>query len=409
MSWVKKIIFKLTDLLYHICLIFWYPFLWVSRVKPSKIVFFVRHTLTDNIGEMYWYIRQKYSEKDVELICLFSDMDCVPQNDIIDNKINLFSKWHEGPSFAGLRCLATCGVLFYEHYVPWSRIKKKNGQKYLNLWHGCGYKDLGKFHDDAEFEMILATGSFYVDIFAREWNCDKEKVLALGYPRFDLFRKDAKVEKYLNSVLNINTEKQKIIIWMPTYRQSENMEVEESRIMNATGLPLFETIDLLRDFNDFCLERKIMIVIKRHPAQKRYPCETEHFSNILFLGNDDLYENDVELYNLLYYTDALISDYSSVAVDYLLIDRPIGYVLSDFDEYKSTRGFSMEEPLKYMPGNHIYNLEDLLKFVLSVSDGEDHYIEARNEVKNKLHCQSRECYCESILNTLISKKLLPGV
>ena len=41
-----------------------------------------------------------------------------------------------------------------------------------------------------------------------------------------------------------------------------------------------------------------------------------------------------KLYELIGISDGLLSDYSSVAVDYLLLDRPLGYVLADYNIYK---------------------------------------------------------------------------
>ena len=64
-------------------------------------------------------------------------------------------------------------------------------------------------------------------------------------------------------------------------------------------------------------------------------------------------------YELIGISDGLLSDYSSVAVDYLLLDRPLGYVLADYNIYKEKRGFVFEDPLEYMPGEKIYNVCDI--------------------------------------------------
>lgn len=63
-----------------------------------------------------------------------------------------------------------------------------------------------------------------------------------------------------------------------------------------------------------------------------------------------LEKKQIKLYELIGISDGLLSDYSSVAVDYLLLDRPLGYVLADYNIYKEKRGFVFEDPLEYMPG-----------------------------------------------------------
>ncbi len=78
-------------------------------------------------------------------------------------------------------------------------------------------------------------------------------------------------------------------------------------------------------------------------------------------------------YELIGISDGLLSDYSSVAVDYLLLDRPLGYVLADYNIYREKRGFVFEDPLEYMPGEKIYNACDLKKFMKHLSDGTDSY------------------------------------
>ena len=48
-------------------------------------------------------------------------------------------------------------------------------------------------------------------------------------------------------------------------------------------------------------------------------------------------KKQIKLYELIGISDGLLSDYSSVAVDYLLLDRPLGYVLADYNIYKEKR------------------------------------------------------------------------
>lgn len=64
------------------------------------------------------------------------------------------------------------------------------------------------------------------------------------------------------------------------------------------------------------------------------------------------------------YSDALITDYSSVCVDYLIVDKPIAYTLDDYEVYKQTRGFVFEDPHEYMPGHHLYRFSDLERLLL---------------------------------------------
>ena len=107
-------------------------------------------------------------------------------------------------------------------------------------------------------------------------------------------------------------------------------------------------------------------------------------------------DKNIQLYEILPVFDALITDYSSVAIDYLLIDKPIGFTLDDFEEYRKSRGFVFNDPREYMPGEHIYVLDDLIKFISNVANGKDEYKDKRDELKRIAHNPAQN-YCDRIL------------
>lgn len=63
----------------------------------------------------------------------------------------------------------------------------------------------------------------------------------------------------------------------------------------------------------------------------------------------------IKLYELMGIGDGLLSDCSSVAMNYLLLDRPPGCVNADYNMYKEKRVLYLKDPLEYMPGEKIYN------------------------------------------------------
>lgn len=107
--------------------------------------------------------------------------------------------------------------------------------------------------------------------------------------------------------------------------------------------------------------------------------------NISLIRNKDLEENEEQLYPILGMTDALITDYSSVFIDYLLLNKPIAFDLNDFDEYNKNRGFLFKEPKKNLTGNYIYNYEDLVVFLNEVLHEEDKFEKERNKIKELYH------------------------
>ena len=110
-------------------------------------------------------------------------------------------------------------------------------------------------------------------------------------------------------------------------------------------------------------------------------------------------KKQIKLYELIGISDGLLSDYSSVAVDYLLLDRPLGYVLAEYNIYKEKRGFVFEDPLEYMPGEKIYNACDIRKFMKHLTDGTDSYRQERAKNLKQMHNKT-ENYCKRLADYL---------
>ena len=101
--------------------------------------------------------------------------------------------------------------------------------------------------------------------------------------------------------------------------------------------------------------------------------------NIKILKNDELEEKKLKLYNLIAQANSLITDYSSVYFDYMILDRPIGFTIDDLKEYK---GYVFEKPLEYMAGIHIKDYNDFQQFLIDTIHGKDECREKRRKLNN---------------------------
>ena len=86
----------------------------------------------------------------------------------------------------------------------------------------------------------------------------------------------------------------------------------------------------------------------------------------------------------------MITDYSSVFLDYYLLDRPVAFTINDYEEYKEKRGFVFDDIKSLMAGPTISNLEELLKFLLSVMNFEDEFYIERNKVNSIVNSIQRD-------------------
>ena len=122
-------------------------------------------------------------------------------------------------------------------------------------------------------------------------------------------------------------------------------------------------------------------MIKFHPMQDIGNNNFSHLKNIRFYSNNE-FSKKFDLYELLKQTDALITDYSSVFYDYLLLDKPIGFTEDDQQQYTGNRGFAVDNPNDFKPGMRICAKEDLVKFITDVALDIDDYKEKRKKINH---------------------------
>lgn len=285
--------------------------------------------------------------------------------------------------------------VFATHGFVIPQEEAKAGQKYILLWHGCGFKTKLGCHYTM-FDKGLVPGPLFVGSKSKYWNVDPKKILAKGYPRYDwIFHPTEKARNFFHA---LKQDRDIVIFWLPTVRNSIfGREYPEGVI---SQFPIMTNNDDWATLDKTLEEANVLLVVKLHNSQKQYSIPFEQFKNIKVVNNQDFSNAGVKLYELFSYTDALITDYSSVSFDYLVTDKPIGYTLDDFKMYKSTRGFIFDNPLDYMPGHHIYNLQELKDFVEDIKNGKDDYAEKRRTVRAKAVAITDISYCELILKSL---------
>lgn len=287
----------------------------------------------------------------------------------------------------------TAKYVIYTHSMRWMEPQK--GQIWINLWHGCGYKAAKGNSDFINFDYCLVPGEVFCDTKAEFFNCEKERFVTMGYPRYDLMIGSKEPgKKYLNRLLPGH---KKVVMWMPTYRKSIREHLNEDTLVSPFDIPLMYCRKDWMVLDKICKENGILLIVKRHYLQQIYTLDRIKFTNIIFLDDTDLQKNDVQLYEVLAATDALITDYSSVAIDFLLVDRPIAFTLDDFDSYKHSRGFVFENPLEYMPGHHLFEFADMKAFLEDVSEGRDPYAGTRVAVADKVHNRTDQ-YCKRVVD-----------
>ena len=197
----------------------------------------------------------------------------------------------------------------------------------------------------------------------------------LGYPRNDLLFENKKIlEKNFKK-----TKKEKYIIVMPTYKQSNNNN-DTGKIQKYI-LPFVKQKKDLIELNNELKKINIKLIIKIHHLQAKDTYKKNNLSNIFYLEDKYLEENGINLYNLIGECDSMITDFSSIIYDFSLCNKPIGFLTSEKDDYLKNRGFLVDNIEDVMVGERINNQKDFIVFCNDVINQKDEYKEKRNELK----------------------------
>lgn len=347
----------------------------VNKIIPKnerKILFYDsgRSFLDDNTEALYTYLKNNGFNNKYDMIC------CVPNQ----KKTSPFTNYKPVGSLMGVLHFLRSKYVFFSFGD--FRIKPTKDQIVVNQWHGTGTKKGGKQINDSNYQKerldnftyLIASSDTTAPIMAEQFGCSMSKILVQGFARNDyLFSHNETLH-----LLGIKKENyRKVIIWMPTFRNSKDNRFHDGKVSDETQLPLLYKNNDIAKFNRYLESKNVMVIIKAHPMSK---LSNSKHSNIMIVNNDDLATKGIKLYEFLKDFDALITDYSSVFPDFLLLNRPIGFTMDDYEEYEKTRGFFFDNFKEYMPGQHMYTYVEMEEFIEDVVENNDVYKEQRESI-----------------------------
>lgn len=367
------------------------------EIRQDHIVFCSSDDYTGNPKALFLYmVEHGYNER-WHLTWLFEKEENYFEFDIpnVDSFIIYNDEGYRRPE--AQKAIMSARYIFYSHNVNWCR-SFRPGQTFINLWHGCGYK--GRIDTDSRkihYDYVMATSQKYIKL-TREYLKDPDgKVLDLGYPRNEFFLSNRSDAHKVLEEMKAEAGAGKAIIWMPTYRKSRLARMDTDTNQGSTGLPvLYETKDIL-EIDRWCREKGVLLILKQHMHAGGYETGEEKTTNIKFIDDAYLADRNADLYEMMAVTDSLLTDYSSVAIDYFLLDKPLGYTLDDYEVYEAKRGFSFDNVKEFMPGHHIYTVDDMKKYIRDISEGLDLYKEWRDSVLPEAHTY-RDGFSKRILD-----------
>ena len=132
-------------------------------------------------------------------------------------------------------------------------------------------------------------------------------------------------------------------------------------------------------------KRDIKLIVKPHPSHNNYGTLPRHFSNLDIYTHEEFIDAGYNLYLMMSQADGLVGDYSSVSMQFMLLDKPEAFVVPDIEEYSRMRGFVFKNPEDYMGGHIIKTKEEFYQFLEDFAQGKDIYKEKRRRVCDQVY------------------------
>lgn len=285
--------------------------------------------------------------------------------------------------------LATAGNILEDNiFLPMAYLKFRSSVNVVQLWHGTGTIKkfgqsvntgrLGKLEKRANQTIThLIVNSLYTKkLYMHAFGVSEENVYVLGLPRtdimFDQRKKEAAIGKFYQEYPELMGKR--ILLYAPTFRDREKDN------------PRIEL-----DFSYFIehLSGDEVLIVRFHPhVGAAFDLQWGKMGitddRIMNLSG---YEN---LGTLLFVSDLLITDYSSIIFEYCILERPMVFYAYDLDAFSlEGRGF-YEKYEEYVPGPVVKTTEELIEAIHFEASSKDRIQEFRDSHFSYLDGQSTE-------------------
>lgn len=269
---------------------------------------------------------------------------------------------------------ALAEYVFFEYIPPMS--KYLDSQTYVFLSHGQPPLKASGIQYDMVTHSLCTTPQI-LDIWKKWIITPNAKYIFSELPKNDSLLKPYNLAEYFGE--------KKVILFMPTFRHFINQEVDDSRKAPLFDIPVIDCLDLWYKLDDFCVSKNVEIIVKPHPKAQIEDKSFPKLRNIMLLPNSKVLDEDIDICRLLGAADGMISDYSTIACDFMLLDRPLAYDVSDLENGDYKREFLYDNPLEYMPGNKIRSFNDILEYIECIANEKDPYKNDRERIRQKTH------------------------
>lgn len=362
-----------------------------GQIRPDSHIWLFSSTDNSHYNYNSRYLFEYVKENLPEITPLFVINDPELRNSLSSK----YGKQYfiETESIQGIRQALSAGVWFTSAGLPAYGTGLHKKRLIINLWHGVPLKKIALLDPNLKkaariyfkkifsenYTCILTTSHELIPLMARSFAVSEDKIKVWGQPRNDgMFQKND-CRKILGQLFPDLPEYTKTVLYAPTFRDYGQVQL----------FP-FKDFDQ-KQLEAFLGEKNMLLFIRTHVAEQGSAAPYLG-KRIRFLGN----EQAEDVTGILNIFDCLITDYSSIYIDYLLTDKPMIFLPYDRQQYLDGRGMNFDYD-DVTPGPKPETFNDFLD---ALSPKEDFWKSERTRV-NRLFNEIQHPCAADICNKVL--------
>lgn len=362
-----------------------------GQIRPDSHIWLFSSTDNSHYNYNSRYLFEYVKENLPEITPLFVINDPELRNSLSSK----YGKQYfiETESIQGIRQALSAGVWFTSAGLPAYGTGLHKKRLIINLWHGVPLKKIALLDPNLKkaariyfkkifsenYTCILTTSHELIPLMARSFAVSEDKIKVWGQPRNDgLFQKND-CREILGQLFPDLPEYTKTVLYAPTFRDYGQVQLFPFKDFDQEQLEAF--LD----------EKNMLLFIRTHVAEQGSAAPYLG-KRIRFLGN----EQAEDVTGILNIFDCLITDYSSIYIDYLLTDKPMIFLPYDRQQYLDGRGMNFDYD-DVTPGPKPETFNDFLD---ALSPKEDFWKSERTRV-NRLFNEIQHPCAADICNKVL--------
>ncbi len=354
--------------------------------KKKQIVILYGHKLNSNLKSIYDYSN---SLKNSPIDVYYLTMDSVYFRELKEKNINVLLSRH----VSNAKLLAQSNCVISDHGLHLLIFLLKLSKiKFIDVWHGIPFKgfDADDFKDQHQYTEVWVTSKLLKTLYTEKFGFKSERVHDIGYARTDILINNKTNIADIKTSIGIKDLNKKIILFAPTWKQDEN---------KRNIFPFNQSEDsFLRAVDRLSEEISAICIFRTHLNTNG--SKQKNYKNIIYAPHS-VFPNTEEI---LLTADIMVCDWSSIAFDYLLLDRPTVF-LDIAPPFK--KGFSLDGSYRF--GEIVKDFDSMLlvikQYIIAPEIYWKEHGEKAQKIKKELYDNNADGFtskrCLNRLNKLI--------